>query len=386
MVHQPLRSNDIRESNEKLILNLIFRNGSISQSQVVQQTGLKAPTVFRIFAKLEEDGLIQQCPVQPQRDAEGGAERKGRRPNYYCVEPSSAYAIGVDFSSLAASVIVVDFDNRVIYNDSVELDRGLDRDAILLVLRQLIEKAISTGAIPRDRLIGIAIAGPGVVDTVSGQVLEYERIAGLSGYSIGDHFEELFGVPVFVHNNASVIAASAYHYGAAREEKSLLAILVRSGVGGALVNHGSIFLNGTATALEIGRMVSAPDRDETLETIVSEPAILAILQERFGVSDWTDACARLSLEEIAPVLDDVRSVFAVAVQNLFHVFHPEAILIISRFSLLTEFLKTTAKETLPACRVIPLVYDPVQACYGATDIVFKEYFNVKPGRTTEPVG
>ncbi|MDA3950984.1 MAG: ROK family transcriptional regulator [Spirochaeta sp.] len=374
MIKHPLRSNDIRESNEKLILNLIFQNGRTSQSQIVQQTGLKAPTVFRIFAKLEDDGLIQQCSDQQPPDAKKNSERKGRRPNYFCVEPSSGYAIGVDFSSLTASVIVVDFGNRVIYDKTVELQPRLNRDAVIDVLRVLIQTAITRSEIVQERIIGIGIAAPGVVDTVTGQVLEYERIEGLSGYSIGSFFAGLFDAPVFVHNNASVIAASAYHYGSAREENSLLALLVRSGVGGALVNHGSIFLNGNATALEVGRMVAGSDPDTTVESIVSEPALLALLREHFGVADWNEAQARLSNDEIAPVLSTARTVLAVALRNLYHVFHPEAILLISRFPLLTEFLGETARLTLPHCRIIPIVYDPVQACYGATDMVFKQYF------------
>lgn len=378
MIKHPLRSNDIRESNEKLVLNLIFQNGGTSQSQVVQQTGLKAPTVYRIFAKLEEDGLIQPCSEDALPKQEKNSERKGRRPNYYCVEPQSGYAIGVDFSRLAASAIVVNFRNDVIYRDSIEFEPGLDRDGILAILRRLIETAVHASAITSEQILGIGIAAPGIVDTVTGQVLEYERINGLSGYSIGSYFEGIFDVPVFVHNNASVIAASAYHYGAAREENSLMALLVRSGVGGALVNHGTIFLNGNATALEIGRMAVAPDRTETVESIVSEPSMLATLQDHFGVTDWNEAQARLSLEEIVPVLARSRSVFASTVGNLYHIFHPEAFLVISRFQLLTDVLASTAREIVPNRRIIPLVYDPVQACYGATDIVFKRFFQATP--------
>lgn len=377
MIQHPLRSNDIRESNEKLVLNLIFQSGSRSQSQVVQQTGLKAPTVFRIFAKLENDGLIQMCSDDETPVTPAGAERKGRRPNYYCVEPSSGYAVGVDFSSLAASVIVVDFGNRVIYDDSVELQENLNRDQILKVLESIISKAISDSGISAEQIIGIGIAAPGVVDTVAGQVLEYERIPGLSGFSIGSYFEGIFDAPVFVHNNTSVIAASAYHYGAAREENSLLAVLVRSGVGGALITHGESFLNGPATALEIGRMRPFPESAESMESIVSEPAVLSMLTERFGVSDWKEAQARLSLDEIAPVLTRAGQVFATTLYNLHHVFHPEAVLLISRFPLLAEFLKSTAEAVLPHRQIISLIYDPVQACYGATDMVFKRFFTMK---------
>jgi len=50
----PERAHLIRQRNERLVLRLIFRSGSLSQSKAVQHTGLKAPTVFRIFSDLEK--------------------------------------------------------------------------------------------------------------------------------------------------------------------------------------------------------------------------------------------------------------------------------------------------------------------------------------------
>ncbi|MDF1567605.1 MAG: ROK family transcriptional regulator [Spirochaetaceae bacterium] len=379
MIRHPLRSNDIRESNEKLVLSILFQNAGISQSQVVKRTGLKAPTVFRIFAKLEEDGYIQPCGEYTPAEPPQGADRKGRRPNYYCVNPSSGYAIGVDFSSLAASAIVVDFKNEVIYNDTIDVEPGINKDGMMAVLEVLIEKAIHQSGIDMERLIGIGIAAPGIVDTETGRVLEYERIGGLSGFGIVEHFRRVFGAPVLAHNNASVIAASAYHYGGAREEGSLFAILVRSGVGGALVNHGEIFLNGTTTALEIGRIhVTTDSNAENLEGICSEPAILGALRARFGVTSWEEIQEQLTTGDLEASLGQVELAFETALRNLNHIFHPEAFLIISRFTILSEYLRAVAERALAGRRVISLVYNPVQACYGATDIVFKQFFLLKP--------
>lgn len=376
MVRHPLRSNDIRERNEKLVLNLIFMNGSMAQSRVVQETGLKAPTVFRIFAKLEEEGMIRQCAEDEAADDRGAPDRKGRRPSFYCIEPESGYAVGVDFSRLAAAVIVVNFANTVIYRYDTEFTGSADRDSILDTIRRMIDDALAKSRINTEQVIGIGIAAPGRVDTIDGRVVEYPRIPGLSGYSIKDHFESIYDAPVYVHNNASVIAASAYHYGTAREENSLLAVLVRSGVGGALVNHGEIFLNGTKTVLEIGRMIAggAP----SLETIVSEPAMLQRVKDVTGIECWEEVERSLSVATLKPMIADARDAISRAVYNLYHVFHPEAILLISRFPIITEVLGEAIRDRLPECRVIPSVYDPVQACYGATDLVFARFFLRSP--------
>lgn len=386
-----LRSNDIRQANEKLVLNHVFQHELISQSQVVNLTGLKAPTVFRIFAKLEEAGFIHPCDAEKVADEPRDTERKGRRPSYYCAEPSSGYAVGVDFSSAGVSVILVDFCNKVIYQDTSEFADSPDRAQTLLLIESMITKALTASGVEKSALIGIGIAAPGVVDTENGVVLEYTRIEGLSGYSLCEHFEALFEAPVYVHNNASIIASSAYHYGGARDEDSLLAVLVRFGVGAGLVNHGAIFLNGTHTALEIGRTAVccastedvAGDRS-TLESMIAEQPLLKRLQGQYAVKSWDDVGEQLSLAQLNDVLETERLTFAMSVRNLFHIFHPDAVLLISRYQPLSEFLADAARNAVPELRVISMVYDPVQACYGATDIVFQQFFRVTPTGTGDP--
>jgi predicted NBD/HSP70 family sugar kinase len=376
-MHKPLRSRDVRESNEKLVLNLIFTLGRASQSLVVQRTGLKAPTVYRIFSKLQADGFIRSCTKESPTP-----ERKGRRPNVYCVEPDSGYAIGVDFSRLSASVIVVNFANQMIYHHETELPSVPDRETILSSVQSMVAEAIARSGVGGDALLGMGIAAPGVVDTETGRVVDYRRIDGLSGYPLQDRFEERFGVPVFVHNNASVIASGAYHYGVAREADSLLTILVRFGVGAALVTQGSVFLNGTTTALEFGRTTLNPESVETtardkatLEQVIAEGPLLERLRERCAVSSWEEAEDRLSQTEVARALHAERLQLGAAVRNLHHLFHPEMVLLVTRFHVLSNVLGDAVRAVLPEREVVPVVYDPVQACFGATDMVFGDFFS-----------
>ena len=373
MVRQPLRSHNIRETNEKLVLNLVFQNSRLSQSQVVQQTGLKAPTVYRIFAKLEAEQLIQPSGADIEAVDDREVERKGRRPSFFSVNPASGYAVGVDFSILTVSVIVVNFRNEVIYHMTRELDPVPHRDHILAAVDEMISTAITASEISTSELLGIGIASPGMVDTITGRVLEYERIEGLAGFNLREHFEEQYGAPVLVHNNASVVASSAYHYGVARGQDSLLAVLVRSGVGGGLVNQGKIFLNGNATALEVGRTAIEPG-GQSLESVISEHAILDALRQATGLCTWADVEQRLTAEQISSALVFARSVFATALCNLDHLFHANSVLIIARYAALARFLGDVTTQVLPNRQVISMVYDPVQACYGATDLVFQQFF------------
>ena len=74
----PIRAADIKELNERLVLGMVFSAERASQSEVANRSGLKAPTVFRIFGELERAGLIAPVASPPL-----AADRKGRRPTWY---------------------------------------------------------------------------------------------------------------------------------------------------------------------------------------------------------------------------------------------------------------------------------------------------------------
>jgi predicted NBD/HSP70 family sugar kinase len=375
MEHQPLRSTDVRDRNKKLILRLLFQNGTMSQSQVVQATGLKAPTVFRIFTKLEEERYIQPCDSPDDAPNVVDPERKGRRPAYYCVVPAAAYAVGVDFSTSGASVIVVDFVNQVIHHENQDFTPGIHRDDLLSRMGSMIDSGLAACHIDLQRLVGIGIGAPGVVNTETGVVVEYSRIDGLMGYSIKEHFSQRFSVPVFVHNNASIIAASEQHYNSAREYKGVLAVLVRGGVGAAFVNHGKIFLNGATTALELGRTSVCSAGDQTLESIAGEQPLLDLLSDAEPVGDWHEAQSRLPVSRIAELLAGPAGQLATAVRNLYHILHPDVVLVISRYEKLARVLTEAVGCAVPEVTAVPITYDPVKACYGATDLVFRHFFS-----------
>jgi predicted Rossmann fold nucleotide-binding protein DprA/Smf involved in DNA uptake len=130
----PARAASIRERNERLVLRLIFRKGPLSQSEAAKLTGLKPPTVFRIFLELERAGLIAADAGRRP----GPAERKGRRPQDYRVVPSAAYAVGVDFwAGSAAAVVLAAVDEGATTADEVARSTGLAAGVVAGVLVEL---------------------------------------------------------------------------------------------------------------------------------------------------------------------------------------------------------------------------------------------------------
>ena len=403
MSQGPLRSYDVRERNEKLVLQIIHQKGGISQSEVSQVTGLKPPTVFRIFSQLESDGIIREC--SPDRRA---APTKGRKPAFYCVVPESFYTIGIDFWAGSAAVVVVDFAGAAVHSEVVHTAPDTGAAGVMAEITALIERSVAGSGLNEERVLGIGVGAPGIVDIESGTVIRYPRMPGLDGYGITDELGRRFGWPVHVHNNAAVIALGEYRYGAVYDRQSVMTFLIRSGVGGAFLQNGRILTNRGQTVLEIGHMVFDPNgppcqggRAGCLESYLSEGAVTAAVQsagfaglddveehlERKGLLDSREphASAPLftTLTDASAELGETARAFAEAVHTLSNLLNPECYLIVSRYRWFSQFLAAALEYYSDAdspglsegvAAVFPQTYDPIRACRGATDLVLDRFF------------
>ncbi len=376
MKREPLRGNDVRQLNEKLVLSIIHREGSISQSEVVQLTGLKAPTVFRIFSNLEEEGLIRIGEVREQP-----SDRKGRKPIYYGVEPTARYVVGIDFWSRSAAIVLVDFSGRPVHREVTLFSARPAAVEVVEVLCRLIEICFRKAGIDRERVIGIGIGAPGRVDITSGQVISYSRIRDMEHFPLADEIRKCFDLPVSIHNNAAVVALSEYRYGVAKEQQSLLSVLIRSGVGGSFISDRRILVNEGKTTLEIGHMslelegpLCACGRRGCLESYLSEDAILGELDERCGIGT-IEALESAIIEEngeVLQVLERKALILAEAIATLYSLLGPSAFLLITRSEHLGKFLASRISGDFT---VLSSVYDPSLACIGATDLILDRFFS-----------
>jgi len=379
----------VRERNEKLVLKMIYNQTGISQSEISTITGLKPPTVFRIFTSLIERGFIVECDTDRVM-----AEKKGRKPSFFCVNADACYTIGVDFWWQSAAVLVADFSGRPIYEDLVRFKVGIDAERMMQQIEGLIRSAIDKSGIDERRIIGIGIGAPGVVDIEQGRVLKYPRAKGMTNYSIKDRIGESFGIPVYIHNNCSVIALSEYRYGKAKDQKSMLAILLRAGVGGAFIQDGRAFVNQSKTALEVGhlsvdlkgRLCECGARG-CLETYLSEDAIMGELKQMGEAPSWKNMETLLESRDrrVVKLMNRLGGILATAVGSLVNVLNPEAVLIVSRKRFLSDFFmaviqerleKLSADNQLAVVNVISAEYQPTIACKGAADLVFDHFFSV----------
>lgn len=132
-----------------------------------------------------------------------------------------------------------------------------------VVVRELIATVART--FTRDTR-GIGVGVPSVVDVERGIVYDVENIPSWKEVHLKDALEDHFQVPVQVNNDANCFALGEYHFGKGRGAKSLLGLVVGTGLGAGLVLDGRLYSGVNCGAGEIGTI---PYRDHTYEYYAS---------------------------------------------------------------------------------------------------------------------
>ena len=383
----PIKNTGVRRTNEKHLLRIMHDRGVVTQADMAIETGLQPSTVFRIFKSLEERETIQQvegkAPDEP---------RQGRRPGYYELNPLAGFSMGVDLSHSSTAILLVDFKGNPVSEHAVEFPTGASARETLDQILTSIDGVLASEHVARSKLLGVGIGAPGVVDIARGEVVKYSRSPGMVGLPFQKEISAALDVPVFMHNNASVIALAENRFGRGAGHDSVVAYLLRYGVGGAFVTNGQLYTSQGMTAFEIGhttlnvRPGGATLGGETLEDILSEGALVERARKVDpSVTDLDSlvACMRSEDSPVCRALDDVAQAFIAHARNIALVLNPEAFMIIARHRTIAEFfanrlgneLRATDKaDRFNLTTVIPLEYDPILACRGAADLVFDRYF------------
>ena len=136
---QVLRPLDIRNANKKTILYWLFQSDGLSQADLVRLTGLRPPSVYRIFEDLQDGNLVSPADAT---DHEAALHRPGRKAHLFVTNAGAAYAVGIDFWAHSAVLTMVDFRDRPVHNAQIELSPTMSADEVLSALTELIERAL----------------------------------------------------------------------------------------------------------------------------------------------------------------------------------------------------------------------------------------------------
>jgi predicted NBD/HSP70 family sugar kinase len=261
-----------RSHNRALVLQTLYRAGSISRADLARATGLTRVTISDLVAQLIGDDLIVE--LGQREDA-----RPGKPATLLDINRSGFQILGLDLSDHAVlRGSVLDLDGHILERREVLLESASGStvvDKVIALTRELIAAASAP-------ILGVGVGSPGVVD-LGGTVISAPNL-GWSDLPLQALLVDATGLPVLVANDANAAVLAEHSFGGALSDTML--VKVGHGVGAGLLLGGTPLFGNRFAAGEIGHVVVGTDggalcacgKVGCLETWLAIPRLTATLE------------------------------------------------------------------------------------------------------------
>jgi glucokinase len=166
---------------------------------------------------------------------------------------SGHYYIGLDIGGTKCAVVIgndkftilrkIFFETRTDHRGYVEiLDEFKSHiDALLLEF-------------PREKLKRIGISCGGPLDSVKGEIYSPPNLPGWDNVPIVKIFEEAYGVPAAIQNDANACALAEWLMGAGKGTRNMIFLTFGTGMGSGLILNGNLYAGTNDLGGEVGHM------------------------------------------------------------------------------------------------------------------------------------
>ncbi len=257
----------------KIIKNL-FLHGAMTNTDLGKFVKLSTPKIISLLNELKEEGLVEELGQ--------GNSSGGRRPNLYGNKEDAFYIIGISINIYKTSVSIFNAKNQKVTDDHILTLTISHGTTIIDPIVEFTEKVIREKQIPREKILGIGIEMPGMVDSSTGINKTYM----VSDRPVAEIFSEKFGMEVLIENDAKTRAFAELRFGLAHSKKNALVIHLDWGVGLGIIVNGKLYKGRDGFAGEFGHlpmvdngMLCKCGKQGCLETIASGTAIARMARE-----------------------------------------------------------------------------------------------------------
>lgn len=231
----------VRRVNRKKILSCINNYGKMPRVKICKKTGLSKPTVTRLI-----DGLIKEGFLVEKDYIES---KKGRHPINIDINESAGYCFGINLSKNTLGAALVDLKMNIVEKRLLMINNIVDKDTLVNTVISVVEDIIKISKIDKNKILGIGVGAPGLVDYKSGVLKNFALGGKLCGIPLKDLLEKKFGFPVEIDNNCNTRMLGEHWYGFAVGYDNAMFVINSEGVGCGLVMDSKIYrkLNNIAS-------------------------------------------------------------------------------------------------------------------------------------------
>jgi predicted NBD/HSP70 family sugar kinase len=341
----------MRSSNKRFILDYIRKNGPISRKEISDRLEMSFTAVTTFVSELLADHTIV---VQGSAKSSGGRKSELFHPN-----PDAFYVFGADIQVDRLVILLQDFCGNLWEREEIPLTQSGEH-YIASLLSDSIRQTYQKTGLSRDKLAGIGVSVPGIVNSVSGLV---ELAPNLHWRQV-DLQQLLPDRLIIIANEANAAAFGELYYGFAQEAVSAIFLSVGHGIGSGLIFDHRLFTGGNFIAGEFGHMTLDPHgpvcrcgKRGCWESYASNEAALRLYEHLAGrkPADF-ESIIELYLQNdpIAQrVIGETVYYLGVGISNLINGLNPELIVIGGSLGSIGERIYPGLLDTVKALSLAP---------------------------------
>jgi glucokinase len=170
----------------------------------------------------------------------------------------SDWVVGVDLGATKIAMGLIDPQDRVVAYGRLPTAGEEGPKAVVERIAQCVAE-LETEVPDEERVAALGICSPGPIDHQTGMILDPPNLPGLHHSPFRQILSERLGLPVRLEHDAKAAALGEYYYGAGRGERSMVYIVVGTGVGAAIIADGELYRGVNNAAGEVGHITLDPD-------------------------------------------------------------------------------------------------------------------------------
>jgi predicted NBD/HSP70 family sugar kinase len=340
------------ERDRLMIEALIFRYGPLSRAEIHDLTHVRRSDISRLVRELLTEGRLLPA---------GRADNPlGRKQVLLRLNEDLGFvlAIGFDDEHALAAVLDLHLLMRSNVSEPTLLDQG--KEGLTRQLLGLAHQAIAKAGIDPQLLVGIGVAGSGLVNSHDGVMVMSSTLEFCKDFRLQEIFENEFGIPTAVENITRAKTVAERGSGTAELAEDMIYVEYgRTGVGAGIVINGKLFYGASYMAGEFGHTHILEDGPACkcgsfgcLEAIAGAAAVQSRVRKAISEGGTSSALAlaegdpekitgRIVLQAAgqgdkicAEIVEQAANDLGVGLANLVNLFNPATIVIDQRLSLI----------------------------------------------------
>jgi transcriptional regulator of PTS gene len=350
---------DTRDKTRQQVVSLIRSAGQIARIDIAAETGVSPATITAITQEMIQAGLVEEVAPGTGRPASG----RGRPRVSLKLRGDAHLLAGIKVSFRTLSVVLVDFEGTSVAEHVAPLSAPrVSPEALAVEIRALLAAATAEIGQTVDDISGLGVGLAGTIDAIAGFV-HWSPSLTASNVALRDLLEAALPMPVFLDNDANLVAKAEQLFGEARGVRDFIVVTIEQGVGMGIVIDGEVYRGTRGCGAEFGHTKVHLDgalcrcgQRGCLEAYVADYALLReadVSMPGEAGSSAEDRLNRLFLAARAgeptahSITHRAARMFAMGLANLVNIFDPR-LLILSGERMSHDFLYSD--EVLAAIR------------------------------------